>query len=51
MRLRSDCVGVGLLAKGINDNACWLNKHSDLEYFANKLAPAVALKRAALAAL
>ena len=34
-------VGASLLAKNVNDNACFLNKRSACEFFASKLAPTV----------
>jgi len=32
-------VGASLLAKNVNDNACFLNKRGACEFFASKLAP------------
>ena len=32
-------VGASLLAKNLNDNACFLNKRGACEFFASKLAP------------
>ncbi|CAH0167783.1 hypothetical protein SRABI111_01112 [Pseudomonas carnis] len=32
-------VGASLLAKNVNDNACFLNKRGVCESFASKLAP------------
>ncbi|SDT93359.1 hypothetical protein SAMN04490197_1086 [Pseudomonas orientalis] len=32
-------VGASLLAKNVNDNACFLNEHGACEFFASKLAP------------
>ncbi|SDV07063.1 hypothetical protein SAMN05216202_4244 [Pseudomonas mucidolens] len=34
-------VGASLLAKNLNDNACFLNKRGAYEFFASKLAPTV----------
>ncbi|AZF06604.1 hypothetical protein C4J94_3853 [Pseudomonas sp. R5-89-07] len=33
------CVGASLLAKNVNDNACFLNERGACEFFASKLAP------------
>jgi hypothetical protein len=32
-------VGASLLAKNVNDNACFLNERGACEFFASKLAP------------
>ncbi len=32
-------VGASLLAKNVNDNACFLNERGAYEFFASKLAP------------
>ncbi|AZE88784.1 hypothetical protein C4J97_2083 [Pseudomonas orientalis] len=32
-------VGASLLAKNVNDNACFLNERGAREFFASKLAP------------
>jgi hypothetical protein len=37
--LALDSVGASSLAKGVNDNACYLVKRVVLEFFASKLAP------------
>ncbi len=34
-------VGASLLAKNVNDNACFLNERGACEFFASKLAPTV----------
>ncbi len=36
-------VGASLLAKNLNDNACFLNERSTYAFFASKLAPTKAL--------
>ncbi|AZF26404.1 hypothetical protein C4J90_2231 [Pseudomonas sp. R2-60-08W] len=36
-------VGASLLAKNVNDNACFLNKRGACEFFASKLAPTKSL--------
>ncbi|MBV2083468.1 hypothetical protein KEM07_27275, partial [Pseudomonas carnis] len=41
--LTSPTVGASLLAKNLNDNACFLNERGAYEFFASKLAPTKAL--------
>ncbi|CRN04000.1 hypothetical protein [Pseudomonas sp. 34 E 7] len=36
-------VGASLLAKNVNDNACFLNERGAREFFASKLAPTKSL--------
>ncbi len=41
-------VGASLLAKNVNDNACFLNKRGAFAFFASKLAPTGGTKACAL---
>ncbi|RFD27099.1 hypothetical protein CER19_19135 [Pseudomonas sp. GL93] len=41
MQKHGPTVGASLLAKNVNDNACFLTKRGAYEFFASKLAPTV----------